>query len=215
MKKCLMKILVFIVLVTMTNINVFAGDIPEFLMEGRHKALFIGEIKEMGDEYYTIVPLNIMMGSIETEELQVEGFEGYYGTKDKPQVGDYIVAVLLEDQEIDESWLFKATSSDYQRLSLVSEKYNMVERYEDYINEGAYIEAQKKIDANRTSYTLHSREKEEIKEVGMEIEEIQPSGEDYEAGSGVVYLAIGIGIVLAIGGLGYLGGKLYRKSRQK
>lgn len=40
---------------------------------------------------------------------------------------------------------FKATSDDYKTLKLKSKKYNMVKRYQEYINDGEYFEAQKRI----------------------------------------------------------------------
>ena len=87
-----------------------------------------------------------MMGSIQQSEVQIKKFEKYLGTDDKPKVGDFIVAVLLDENKIENDWVFKSTTSDYKTLKLVSIKSGVITRYEKYINEGKYFEAQKKID---------------------------------------------------------------------
>lgn len=141
------RISIFIcIFVLFLSTNVFAGDIPEGIMLGDQKALFIGEITSISEDRINIKVSTIMMGSIEESEVEVEAFDKYYGTEQKPETGDYIVAVLLDEDKIDEGWVFKASSDDYKTLKLESESYNMVDRYEEYINEGKYFEAQEKID---------------------------------------------------------------------
>ena len=82
-----------------------------------------------------------MMGSIQQSEVQIKKFEKYLGTDDKPKVGDFIVAVLLDENKIENDWIFKSTTSDYKTLKLVSIKSGVITRYEKYINEGKYFEA--------------------------------------------------------------------------
>jgi hypothetical protein len=132
--------------------SVFAGDIPEGIMEGNQKALFIGEIKAIHSETHIIKPSTIMMGNIEQSEIEIKQFDSYYGTNDKPKTGDFVVAVLLDDQTIDDMWVFKSTSDDYKMLKLISEQYPMVVRYEKYINEGKYFEAQEKLERDNKTY---------------------------------------------------------------
>ncbi|WP_268049498.1 hypothetical protein [Clostridium ganghwense] len=120
-------------------------------MLGNQQALFIGKLTDKNSEIYTITPLTVMMGSIEQKEIKVNKFEKYYGTNDIPENGDILVAVLLEEGKIDDLWVFKATSDDYKTLNLKSEKHNMVKRYEKYINEGKYFEAQEKINEKANS----------------------------------------------------------------
>lgn len=115
-------------------------------MEGNQKALFIGKIKAINNETSIIIPSTIMMGDIQQSEIAIKKFNSYYGTNDKPKAGDFVVAVLVDDKKIDDLWIFKVTSDDYRTLKLVSEKYAMVERYEKYINEGKYFEAQAKLE---------------------------------------------------------------------
>jgi len=144
-------ITIVFVLFLLLNTNAYAGDIPESIMLGKQQALFIGKLTGINGETYSIQPSTIMMGSIHESEIQVQKFESYYGTEKKPKVGDIIVAVLLEEGKVDGLWIFKATSDDYKTLKLVSERYNMVVRYEEYINKGKYFEAQKKLNEKNTN----------------------------------------------------------------
>ena len=145
-KKYLVIILAFICFSSL----VFAGDIPESIMLGEHKALLIGKLS-IQEDMYTITPSTIMMGEVLAEEITIDKFDSYYGIADKPLDGDIIVAVLINDHQIDDSWVFKCTSEDYKTLKLVSERYNIVERYEKYINDGEYFRAQQKLNKNNTT----------------------------------------------------------------
>lgn len=146
MKKYLIAVFTFIFIYCST----FAGDIPESLMSGKHKALFIGKLS-VKEDVYTIIPSTVMMGEIAEKEIRLEKFDAYYGTPNKPKDGDIIVAVLIDDHQIDDTWVFKCTSEDYKKLKLVSERYNMVERYEKYINDGEYFRAQQRLDEATTT----------------------------------------------------------------
>lgn len=158
------SIIVFMLLL-FTSVNAYAGDIPESILLGNQNALFIGKITSAKNDTYSIEPSTIMMGRIETKQIQIKKFDKYYGTGDKPKVGDFIVVRLLEDNKIDDLWIFKSTSLNYKTLKLLSERHDMVVRYEKYINEGKYFEAQKKIDeknltASSTTTTVQVAEKE-------------------------------------------------------
>ncbi|WP_186430272.1 hypothetical protein [Clostridium sp. BSD9I1] len=141
-KKIFITIVMFLLFV---STNVYAGDIPESIMLGNQKAVFIGKITTINKDTYSIFPSTVMMGSIQQSEISIQKFDKYYGTNNKPKVGDFIVAVLLDENKVDDTWIFKSTSDDYKVLKLVSESYDMVVRYEKYINEGKYFEAQKRI----------------------------------------------------------------------
>ena len=145
-KKVCNFVLVFLVLMLFTSINAFAGDIPEGIMLGKQEALFIGEITAIDTDTITITPSTVMMGSIKQSAVQIKKFDKYHGTSDKPQIGDFIVAVLLGDDKIDDTWVFKSTSDDYKSLKLIGQQDELVIRYEKHINEGEYFEAQKRVD---------------------------------------------------------------------
>ena len=140
------SLIIILICVIITSSVAYAGDIPESLMSGNQQALFIGKIIDQDSESFTIEPLTVMMGSTSQEEIKANKFEKYYGNNNTPKVGDFLVVVLLNDNKIDDQWVFKSTSADYKTLVLESERYNMVDRYQKYINEGKYFEAQKKID---------------------------------------------------------------------
>lgn len=157
--------LMAIILLLITSANVFAGDIPEAIMSGEQQALFIGEITSTNDNTYTITPTTVMMGSVPSSELTIERFDRYYGTSDKPQSNDVIVAVLLDDHTIDSGWVFKCTSDNYKTLKLVSERYDIVVRYEKLINQGEYFKAQQRLDSvNASNVSAGSAEPDTGKE---------------------------------------------------
>lgn len=85
------------------------------------------------------------MGEMADEEIIIDKFDAYYGTSDKPADEDIIVAILVNDHQIDDSWIFKCTSEDSKKLKLVSERHDMVKRYEKYINDREYFKAQQKL----------------------------------------------------------------------
>jgi hypothetical protein len=145
-KKYLAIILVLICFSTLT----WPGDIPEGIMLGKHKALIIGKLS-IKEDIYTIEPSTVMMGEVLDEEVTVNKFDIYYGSNDKPLDGDIIVAVLVDDHQIDDTWVFKCTSNNYKTLKLVSERHNMVERYEKYINDGEYFKAQQRLDESKAT----------------------------------------------------------------
>ncbi|HCQ90755.1 MULTISPECIES: hypothetical protein [unclassified Clostridium] len=111
---------IILILLLSISTNVFAGDIPESIILDEQEALFIGKITDINTDLYNIKPLTIMMGSIEEKEFQVKEFDKYYGTEDIPRIGDVIVAILLDDNKINDTWIFKCTSEDYKTLELIS-----------------------------------------------------------------------------------------------
>jgi len=134
------KIIISITLLLFLGMNdATAGDIPESFFAGNQKALFIGILQVENNNCF-LLPRTIMMGDINKEAINTVCFDKYYGTSDKPMDGDIVVAVLNNDLTLND-WLFKATSTDYKKLKLVSERFPMAERYENYINEGKYFDA--------------------------------------------------------------------------
>lgn len=154
-------VIILICLVILPTIT-YAGDIPESLMQGEQQALFIGKIVKKDAETYIIKPTTVMMGSVAQEKIKVGKFK-YCGTSDIPEIEDYVVVVLLEENKIDDSWIFKATSGNFEKLELVSKKYNysMVDRYQEYMNKGKYFEAQKKLDKMKNEEVDTVKNKEE------------------------------------------------------
>lgn len=191
-------ILISSLLVILLYSYVMAGDIPESIMMGNQKALFIGEIISLGEDSSEIKPLTIMMGSIESEILTVttvnkSGIIKYYGTNEKPKVGDLVVIVLITDNIIDEHWIFKATTDNYETLKLVSDRNNMVKRYEEYINTGAYFEAQEKLDLQNS--TSSEEDNDETDLTAEEPKDVLVTNQNNKAKGDVKLVSIGIGII--------------------
>lgn len=71
-------------LLLLISTNVYAGDIPESIMAGEQKSLFIGEITNIDTDSYSIDISTVMMGSIEESNIKIKRFDKYYGTEDNP-----------------------------------------------------------------------------------------------------------------------------------
>lgn len=170
----------FLAIIFLFTNSTFAGDIPESIMTGDQKALFIGVLSEIKDNTCVLIPKTIMMGDIVADPITVDCFDKYYGTSKKPQEEDIVVAVLNQDNTLS-SWIFKTTSEDYRILKLESERYNMVERYEKYINEGKYFKAsEEKVKTEGLS---------EVKPVDLEVQESSKS----------INIYLGIIIIILLG----------------
>ena len=76
-KKISILICIFLLFI---STNAFAGDIPEGIMLGNQKALFIGEITSITEDIIIIIPSTLMMGSTIESELEIQIFDNYYGT---------------------------------------------------------------------------------------------------------------------------------------
>ncbi len=141
MKKLRATISLFILVILISR-TVLAGDIPESILKGfiSHSGMIIGEIVNLDKgEVYTNTVFRGDLEEGETIKLQIPS--NYYGTDDLPKNGDYIVAVLLDNNtKIYNDWFFKTSSTDYETLKLVSEKYTMVISYNEYINDGKYFQ---------------------------------------------------------------------------
>lgn len=205
------KIIIIFVFLMLLITNIYAGDIPEGIMLGQQQALFIGKIIAINEETYTMHPSTIMMGSIEESEIQVQKFDKYYGTNQKPKVGDFVVAVLLKKGTVDDLWIFKATSDNYKTLKLKSERHNMVTRYEKYINEGKYFEAQKKLDDKNSTIksNINTNMNTSTTVSGIDGEKI-PNNED--STSSVYTILVIISILILSGFLLWLKIKAGKKS---
>nr|WP_307906026.1 hypothetical protein [Clostridium botulinum] len=140
----------FLLIISITT-TAFAGNIPESIMMNPQKGLFIGKIIDTSDKKFTIEPITVMMGNIKDKQIKIKKFDKYYGTNTTPKKNDYIVARLTDVNKIDEFWIFKTTSSDYKTLKLIcNPTYDMILRYQKYINNGDYFKAQKNLDDKLT-----------------------------------------------------------------
>lgn len=137
------------------GMNVFAGDLPEGILSGEYcNMMFIGEIVDAGERTFAISPTHPMIGEA-ISNIEIESFN-YYQLSERPKVGDIVVAITDKNDVINKDWIFKATSTDYKTLKLIcpndpnpQDSSNMTFRYNQYINEGKYIEAGEKLRAKQ------------------------------------------------------------------
>ncbi|MDD3263098.1 MAG: hypothetical protein PHR61_04625 [Candidatus Absconditabacteria bacterium] len=134
----------------------FAGDIPESLFNNPEvKLFFVGTIVEETENTHTIDPYLVIKGDFLQKPIVVPKIQKYYGTSDLPKIDDIIVAIIMNGNILDTNRIFKTTGKDYTTLKLISKKYPMVERYQQYINQGKYIENHpylKYIESNMRGY---------------------------------------------------------------
>lgn len=142
--------LAVICLILVLPITVFAGDIPESLMEGNHDGMFIGQLIEHSEEESLLQPLVTLMGEEFIDDIEVSQLEKYTGNSDTPEEGDILV-IVMKDNDVMRDWLFKANSSDYKNIELltIKDETSMTQRYENYIQTGRYQDAWIKLETER------------------------------------------------------------------
>ena len=121
----------------------FAWDIPESLFNNPEvKLFFIWTIVEETENTHTIDPYLVMKWDFLQKPIVVPKIQKYYWTSDLPKINDNIVAIIMNWNILDTNRIFKTTWKDYATLKLISKKYPIVERYQQYINQWKYIENQ-------------------------------------------------------------------------
>lgn len=167
MKNKIVKIvLLFLIFFSFTN-RIFANeneDRANAIFQGNFKSFFIGTIVEDDNKSFIINIEKTFMGE-ELERIQVKKFKAYTSSILIPTKGDIVVAILTNDGEIDDTWVFKATSTNYQTLYLANDNdpdNKDVILFQNYINSGEYIqdkEAIKKIEDKQNK----KKEKKDVK----------------------------------------------------
>ena len=147
MKKIISLIGIVAIMISMT-ITAFAGSIPEDLLAEDNSKLYIGTIEDFTDEEtpsapyvkvtsVSITPVEKIKGDVEIGKTIVYDKTNMYLKLEKGK--EYLIA------DIDEHNLY-AYEIEYKtekEIKLVdSRKYDMVQRLENYLNEGAYARAE-------------------------------------------------------------------------
>lgn len=147
MKKVISLIGVFIIMLTLT-VSVFAGSIPEDLLSDDEAKLYVGRIENFTDEEtpsapyikvtsVSITPIEKIKGDVEIGKTIAYDKTNMHLKLEKGK--EYLIA------DIDENNLY-AYEIEYKtekEIKLVdSRKYDMVQRLENYLNEGAYARAE-------------------------------------------------------------------------
>ena len=147
MKKIIGFICIIVITLTMT-ISVFAGSIPEDLLSDDEAKLYVGRIEDFTDEEtpsapyvkvtsVSITPVEKFKGDVEVGKARAYDKTNMHLKLEKGK--EYLIA------DIDENNLY-AYEIEYKtekEIKLVnSRKYEMVQRLENYLNEGAYARAE-------------------------------------------------------------------------
>ena len=147
MKKIISLIGIIAIMISMT-ISVYAGSIPEDLLADDEAKLYIGRIEDFTDEEtpsapyvkvtsVSITPVEKFKGDVEIGKTIVYDKTSMHLKLEKGT--DYLIA------DIDENnlYAYEIKSKTEKEIKLVnSEKYDMVQRLENYLNEGVYARAE-------------------------------------------------------------------------
>lgn len=122
-----------------------------------YKSFFIGNIIEDSDGKFKVKATTIFLGE-NIDEIEVPKFNEYSYSRLVPAKGDYFVGILKKDNTLDLTWIFKATSGNYETLYLANDKdpnNAEVKLFQNMINKGEYvpnldeIEKNKRLEANK------------------------------------------------------------------
>ena len=155
-----MKKLIYFVLVMLSvSVTAYAGSIPEDLLSSDNAQIFFAEVKDVyypdGEKpYVEVLPWKIIKGEVTMHpEIRVV----YYNPN---EVGDfkvkrgenYLFTYFDENNPTD---IFQVTSYDTSTLKLKNVQGDMWKRFEQYLNEGRYLEAeQERVNRKNASIPL-------------------------------------------------------------
>lgn len=137
------KIVMVICVISLLLISALAGDIPEALMSEDGAQIFFGEVVSYEPEgeipYVEVIP---------TEKIKGDVIVGSCGTWQKANtMGDFDVKIgetyLFTYLDASNSTdIFEVTSLDVSSLKIKNVSGDMWERFEKYLHEGRYLEAE-------------------------------------------------------------------------
>ncbi len=162
MKKILMVF--FVLLIMLANITVaFAGDIPETLISSDETQIFYGKLVKVdlfgneGDT--TVIPVKKIKGTVSLGKEKIYkgcSFEGGYS----PNQGNVYIFVCVDENS--PLYIFEPNSYDTKNVKLTGiSGEDMWKRFEKYLNEGKYEEAEKERQ-ERISYVEKETELSEL-----------------------------------------------------
>ena len=148
MKKLVSLLGVIAILLTM-SVSVFAGDVPESLLGEDGAKVFIGRVENVklkGDitlssqaeiDTIDVIPTVKIKGEVEIGKI--ETYKRYHGNLILEKGKEYLFGYLDENNLS----IYEIKSRDDKNIKLVnSDKYDIVQRIEDYLNEGAFAIAE-------------------------------------------------------------------------
>lgn len=133
----------------MLTLSVIAGDVPESLLGEDGAKVFIGRVEDVklkGDitlssqaetDTIDVIPTVKIKGEVETGKI--ETYKNYHGNLMLEKGKEYLFGYLDENNLS----IYEIKSRDDKNIKLVnSDKYDIVQRLEDYLNDGAFAMAE-------------------------------------------------------------------------
>lgn len=137
--------LFILIIVFISCIRVFAGSVPEDLLSSDDAEIFFAEVvayhpgKENPD--IELSPTKVIKGNIKTGTKQIYYDPAPVGDLDV-KIGDVYLFTYFDENN--PTYIFKTTTSDTATLKLKGAQGDMWKRFEQYLNEGQYEEAEAK-----------------------------------------------------------------------
>lgn len=162
LKKVLVLSIIFIFSFSFTSKISFADDNfdrANRIYDMNYRTFFIGNIVDDSNDKFKVKITTIFLGE-NLKEIEVPKFKEYSYSVLTPVKGDYFVGILKKDNTLDLTWIFKATSGNYETLYLANDKdpeNSEVKLFQNMINKGEYvpnlteIEKNKRLEANKTA----------------------------------------------------------------
>lgn len=123
--------------------GVFAGMVPEDILHNDEAKLFFAKIvsyqQDGENPYIEVYPVKKIKGDVNLGVNQIYYKAIPVGEIDIKKNNVYLVASLGEGTE---TYMFKATSYDTETLKIEGNKSELWQRFEDYLNEGRYENAE-------------------------------------------------------------------------
>lgn len=142
MKKIIGFICITIMLLSM-SITVFAGSIPEDLLHSDEAQVFFAEVLAYHPNKEKPViefsPVKKIKGDVKLDTKQSAYYFNTIGDFDIKEGNVYLFTYFDENNPTD---IFEVTSCDTSTLKLKNVSGDMWERFEDYLNEGRYLDAE-------------------------------------------------------------------------
>lgn len=176
MKKIISLIGVIAIFLTM-SVTVFAGDVPESLLGEDGAKVFIGRVENVklkGDitlssqaeiDTIDVIPTVKIKGEVEIGKI--ETYKSYHGNLILEKGKEYLFGYLDENNLS----IYEIKSRDDKNIELVnSDKYDIVQRLEDYLNEGAFAmaEQERSTIGNQISFAEFLYKKPSLSSSGVE-----------------------------------------------
>ena len=132
-----------IILILISTLTVFAGDIPESLLHSEDAEIFFGEVvayhPDKENPTITVSPVAMIKG----DKAKEGTLQHYYNPN---TIGDFKVRLdniylFTYFDEVNPTDIFDVTTFDTRTLKLKNVEGAMWERFEKYLNDGEYGEA--------------------------------------------------------------------------